>query len=291
MAVSVAAASEPQTYRSMRAATAAMSAAKLIAVSARKPNSMPLAIMARPAPRAIMAGDVSKGAEPQGPSPQSTAVGSGLRARSSHRAGGPLPASCGHALRKGWIDERRRLFIQTVQMHRIVMEFTRIAGPIEGMEVWNASSSAATFVICFESRSGPGFHGDTGYAVSWRPIDQSRSAISVPGSPFATLVEAKDACNAMAAIITRGARVNFDARTVLRKWPSLGNERRSATNGPYFLVEGTLEDCLRQLMAKPPSTRHLYEIHTAPRAPLADAVVPAGVIIELARQRGLDRAT
>jgi hypothetical protein len=58
------AASEPQTYRSMRAATAAMSAAKLIAVSARKPNSMPLAIMARPAQRAIMAGDGSKRADP-----------------------------------------------------------------------------------------------------------------------------------------------------------------------------------------------------------------------------------
>src|SRR5262245_55050932 len=76
----------------MRAATAAMSAAKLIAVSARKPNSMPLAIMDAPAPRTITAGDGSKRAEPQGPSPQSTAVGSGLRARSSHRAGGPLPA-------------------------------------------------------------------------------------------------------------------------------------------------------------------------------------------------------
>ena len=79
------------------------------------------------------------------------------------------------------------------------MEFTRIAGPIEEMEVWNASSSGATFVISFESRSGPGFHGDTGYAVSWRPIDQSRSAVSVGGSPFETLAEAKDACNAMAA--------------------------------------------------------------------------------------------
>jgi hypothetical protein len=171
------------------------------------------------------------------------------------------------------------------------MEFTRIASPIEGMEAWNASSSAASFVISYENRSGPVFHGETGYAVSWRPIDQSRSATSVPGSPFATLAEAKDACNAMPAILTRGARVNFDARAILRKWPSLGNMRRSAADGPYFLVEGTLEDCLRGLMAKPTSTRHLYEIHTAPRAPLAHAVVPAGVVLELARQRGLDRTT
>jgi hypothetical protein len=194
--------------------------------------------------------------------------------------------------RAGWIDERRRDYsCSRSERAEIVMEFTRIAGPIEEMEAWNASSNAASFVISYESRSGPGFHGDTGYAVSWRPIDQSRSATSVPGSPFETLAEAKEACNAMAAILSRGARVNFDARTVLRKWPSLGNERRSATNGPYFLVEGTLEDCLRQLMVKPASTRHLYEIHTAPRAPLTDAVLPAGVILELARQRGLDRTT
>jgi hypothetical protein len=159
------------------------------------------------------------------------------------------------------------------------------------MEVWNASSSAASFVISYEGRSGPGFHGDTGYAVSWRPIDQSRSAVSVGGSPFETLAEAKDACNAMAAILARGTRVDFDARAVLRKWPSLGNERRGAADGQYLLVGSTLEDCLRQLTAKPTFTRHLYKIRTAPRAPLADTVVPAGVILELARQRGLNRIT
>ena len=93
------------------------------------------------------------------------------------------------------------------------MEFTRIVGPVEDMEVWNASSSAASFVISYGSRSGTGFHGETGYAVSWRPIDQSRSALSVSGSPFETLAEAKEACTAMAAILTTGgpmgARVDF----------------------------------------------------------------------------------
>lgn len=175
------------------------------------------------------------------------------------------------------------------------MEFTRIVGPIEEMEVWNASSSAASFVISYESRSGPGFHGGNGYAVSWRPIDQSRSATSVGGSPFKTLAEAKDACNAIAAILTTsgkmGARIDFDARAVLRKWPSLGNDRRKAANGPYFLIDGTLKDCLRELMAKPTHTRHLYEIHTTPRPPLVDVVLPEGLVRELERQRGLDRTT
>jgi hypothetical protein len=175
------------------------------------------------------------------------------------------------------------------------MEFTRIDSSIEGMEAWNASSNAASFVISFGSRSGPGFHGDTGYAVSWRPIDQSRSALSVAGSPFETLAEAKEACNAMAAILTKGgpmgARVDFDAKAVLRKWPSLGNDRRNTDRGPYFLIDGTLEDCLRELMAKPIHTRHLYEIRTSPRTPLVDAVLPADVILELARIRGFDRTT
>jgi hypothetical protein len=171
------------------------------------------------------------------------------------------------------------------------MEFIRIAGPLAEMEVWKASSNAASFVISFGSRSGPGFHGETGYAVSWRPIDQSRSASSVPGSPFETLAEAKNACNAMAAITSGGARINFDAKVVLRKWPSLGNERRSTANGPYFLAEGTLEDCLQQLMAKPTSTLHLYEMRTASQPPLADAVLPHAVILELARIRGFERTS
>lgn len=173
------------------------------------------------------------------------------------------------------------------------MEFTRIAGSIKAMEVWNTSSSVASFVISYEGRSGAGFRGGNGYAVSWRPIDQSRSAVSVAGSPFETLEQAKEACNALAAILTAagplGARVNFGARAVLRKWPSLDNDRRTDAKGPYFLIDGTLDDCLRELMAKPGHTRHLYEIHATPAPPLVDAVVPEGVILELARQRGLDR--
>jgi hypothetical protein len=170
------------------------------------------------------------------------------------------------------------------------MEFTRIAGPIEEVEVWKASSDAASFVISHESRSGPGFHGGNGYAVSWGPIDHTRSASVIPGSPFETLDEAKVACNAMAAILSKGTRVNFAVKAVLRKWPSLGNDRRNTDRGPYFLIDGTLEDCLRELMAKPIHTRHLYEIRAAP-TPLEDALLPHEVVLELARIRGFDRTT
>jgi len=56
------------------------------------------------------------------------------------------------------------------------------------------------------------------------------------------------------------ARVNFDAPAVLRKWPSLHNERRTECTGPYLLVDGTLDECIQELTAKPLSAlpRHLF---------------------------------
>jgi hypothetical protein len=172
---------------------------------------------------------------------------------------------------------------------RKVMQFTRIVGAIEEMQAWNASSNAASFVISHESRSGAGFHGQAGLVASWRPIDQNRSAVSVGGSPFNTLGEAVEACNAMAAIRTRagprGPRINFDARAVLRNWPSIRNERRAGI-APHLLVESTLDEYLRSF-AKPTSTRHLYEIQTAPRPPFGDAILPEAALLELATLRGI----
>ena len=84
-----------------------------------------------------------------------------------------------------------------------------------------------------------------------------------------------------------GARVNFDARAVLRKWPSLRNERRTEATGPYLVIDSTLHECVREFMAKPASVRHLYEIHTAPPPPLANAVLPEGLILELAQLQDL----
>jgi hypothetical protein len=79
--------------------------------------------------------------------------------------------------------------------------------------------------------------------------------------------------------------VNFDAPAVLRKWPSLHNERRTEGIGPYLLVDGTLDECIREFMGKPVSTRHLYEIHTSPQPPLVSAVLSGEHIVELARLR------
>jgi hypothetical protein len=86
---------------------------------------------------------------------------------------------------------------------RMAMQFTRVVGLVEDLEIWSASSDGFSFVISYESRSGPGFHGRTGFVASWRPIDQNRSAIKVGGSPFETLTEAEEACKAMLGHLTR----------------------------------------------------------------------------------------
>ena len=78
--------------------------------------------------------------------------------------------------------------------------------------------------------------------------------------------------------------MKFDARAVLRKWPSLKNERVSNAR-PYLVSEGTLDECVREFLSKPVSSHHLYEIHTAPQPPFDTAFLSAEHIIELARLR------
>jgi len=79
--------------------------------------------------------------------------------------------------------------------------------------------------------------------------------------------------------------IDFDAPATLRKWPSIKNERASNAIGTYLVVEGTLDHCIRQFMAKPVSQHHLYEIQTAPQGELVSAVLTARLILEIARLR------
>ena len=86
--------------------------------------------------------------------------------------------------------------------------------------------------------------------------------------------------------MTNGADpyVNFDAPAVLRKWPSLNNQRREG-EVPYLLIDSTLGECIRAFMAKQAPHRHLYEIHTSPQAPLVADVLSGEIVAELARLR------
>jgi hypothetical protein len=84
-----------------------------------------------------------------------------------------------------------------------------------------------------------------------------------------------------------GAQINFDAPAVLRKWPSVNNERVSASLGarPYLIIDGTLDECIRKFLTMPINQHDLYEMHTAPQSDLVRAVLSADHIAELARLR------
>jgi hypothetical protein len=79
--------------------------------------------------------------------------------------------------------------------------------------------------------------------------------------------------------------INFNAPATFRKWPSLNGQRRIESAGPYLLVDGTLDECIRQFSARPPAVRHLYEIHTSPQPPLVDAVLSGEIVAQLAHLR------
>jgi hypothetical protein len=83
------------------------------------------------------------------------------------------------------------------------------------------------------------------------------------------------------------AQINFNAPAELRKWPSLngGRNNDAAFPGTYLVVEGTLDECIRQFISRPGSQRHLYEIQTAPQADLITAVMTAEQVVQLARLR------
>ena len=73
------------------------------------------------------------------------------------------------------------------------------------LEIWIASSDDYSFVICNESRSGPGLHGEPGFVASYRPDFLNMPAAQVSGSPFSTFAEAERACNAfLARLIIEG---------------------------------------------------------------------------------------
>ncbi|WP_076860649.1 hypothetical protein [Bradyrhizobium mercantei] len=79
-------------------------------------------------------------------------------------------------------------------------------------------------------------------------------------------------------------QVDFQAAAYLYKWPSLNNSRRE-DRAPYMVVDGTLDQCIRDFMGKPERTRHLYEIRTKSQPPLVPDVLSPEHVIELSRLR------
>ena len=81
----------------------------------------------------------------------------------------------------------------------MALNFNRVAPASEELEIWSATERDFSFVISYESRNGPGLHGQPGFVASWRPINFNRPAIRVGGSPFKTFAEAEKACETMLA--------------------------------------------------------------------------------------------
>jgi hypothetical protein len=83
------------------------------------------------------------------------------------------------------------------------------------------------------------------------------------------------------------SQVDFSAPATLRKWPSVNNERVSASLNArtYMIIEGTLDECIRKFLLQPKSQRHLYEIHTVPQTDPVGAILSTDDIVELARLR------
>ena len=87
-------------------------------------------------------------------------------------------------------------------MSGMAMQFVRVNSRCEDMELWNANRDGFSFVISYESHSGPGLQGRLGFVASWRPIYQNRCAVKIGGSPFQSFTEAEEACKAMLEYLT-----------------------------------------------------------------------------------------
>ncbi len=62
-----------------------------------------------------------------------------------------------------------------------------------------------------------------------------------------------------------GSPIAYDAPAELKKWPSLKGERQKHRGPPYLVYNGTLADCVRELIGKPIKGISLYDIMTKPQ--------------------------
>ena len=78
--------------------------------------------------------------------------------------------------------------------------------------------------------------------------------------------------------------IAYDVPADLKKWPSLNNQR-VAGKAPYLVYNGTLADCIRELLAKPVKQISLYDIFTEPQPAFDNSVLSPGDAAEIAMRK------
>ena len=77
----------------------------------------------------------------------------------------------------------------------------------------------------------------------------------------------------------------YDAPADLKKWPSLKSQRLNGGRRPYLVFNGTLAECIRELMAKPVKQISLYDIVTEPQPVFDSPVLSPGDAAEIAMRK------
>ena len=86
-----------------------------------------------------------------------------------------------------------------------------------------------------------------------------------------------------------GSPIFYDAPADLKKWPSLNSQRLSEKTRPYLVFNGTLADCIRELLAKPVKQISLYDIVTELQPAFDRNVLSPGDAAEIAMRRDFPR--
>jgi len=83
------------------------------------------------------------------------------------------------------------------------LHFIPAVPPLCDMQIWQASSSEYSFAISREVRRRSEARGKPAFVASWRSRYNTKPAITVVGSPFATFAEAEQACEGMLIHLSR----------------------------------------------------------------------------------------
>jgi hypothetical protein len=82
--------------------------------------------------------------------------------------------------------------------------------------------------------------------------------------------------------------IAYDVPADLKKWPSLNNQRVTS-KAPYLVYNGTLANCIRELLAKPIKQISLYDIVTERQPAFDGSVLSPGDAAEIAMRKDFPR--